>query len=131
MRAVNEAWATLSDPARRAAYDRDPASAAGGRRRSERPPLTDEEDLLADLADDTPLGGRVVLPRWLSLLPVTVFVLSVAAVLRGGAVQRLKRPWALAVGALPRVVRDVPGRSVRRPAQLPAAFRRRCVGTSR
>ena len=82
MRAVNEAWATLSDPARRAAYDRTlrvpPAAPA-----EERSPRTDEEDLLADLADDTPLGGRVVLPRWISLLPVTVFVLSVAAFCAG------------------------------------------------
>ena len=82
MRAVNEAWATLSDPARRAAYDQTlrvpPAAPA-----EERSPRTDEEDLLADLADDTPLGGRVVLPRWISLLPVTVFVLSVAAFCAG------------------------------------------------
>lgn len=79
MRAVNEAWATLGDPVRRAQYDLTlrtptrlpPAGAA--------PPFprTDEEELLADLADDTPLGGRVVLPRWISLLPVATFALSV------------------------------------------------------
>jgi len=81
MRAVNEAWATLGDPIRRAQYDltlrspttRPPAATAPSR------PRTDEEDLLADLADDTPLGGRVVLPRWISLLPVATFALSVGA----------------------------------------------------
>jgi hypothetical protein len=80
MRAVNQAWATLGDPARRARYDRSladpepppppvPADA----------PRSDAEDLLADLADDTPLGGQVVLPGWVSLLPVAVFALSIAA----------------------------------------------------
>jgi hypothetical protein len=79
MRAVNDAWATLGDPVRRARYDaahRAPTDVApdpGPERRS------DEEDLLADLADDTPVGARVVLPPWLSLLPVAVFALSVAA----------------------------------------------------
>jgi hypothetical protein len=80
MRSVNEAWATLRDPARRARYDRSlqvaddpvwPAGPAGV-------PRTDDEELLADLADDTPLGGRVVLPGWISLLPVAVFALSIA-----------------------------------------------------
>jgi hypothetical protein len=80
MRAVNEAWATLGDPLRRAEYDRacaapapaSPAPAPGPVRR-------DEEDLLADLADDSPIGERIVLPGWLSLLPVAVFGASLAA----------------------------------------------------
>jgi len=79
MRAINAAWATLSDPQRRARYDLslqdgpppaapDPAPTV---------PCYDEDDLLADLADDTPLGAMVVLPRWASLLPVAVFAASV------------------------------------------------------
>jgi hypothetical protein len=81
MRAVNEAWATLGDPARRAQYDlslRDPSTSPSVAPEAPHP-RTEEEDLLADLADDTPLGGRVVLPRWLSLLPVTVFALSIGS----------------------------------------------------
>lgn len=77
MRAVNEAWATLGDPSRRADYDRSlappqagPAPTAPERER------TDEEELLADLADDTPLGGRIVLAPWVSMLPVGAFVAS-------------------------------------------------------
>lgn len=86
MRAVNEAWATLGDPVRRAAYDRTLRAPGTPRPEAESPESpevrlrTDEEDLWADLADDTPLGGRVVLPRWMSLLPVAVFALSVGAV---------------------------------------------------
>lgn len=80
MRAVNEAWATLSDPGRRALYDLSlrpvPAQGAGERE----PPISrsdDDDDLWADLADGTPMRGRVVLPRWLSLLPVGAFAASV------------------------------------------------------
>ena len=90
MRAINDAWATLRDPDRRATYDRGlgrgrltaapaetrPASAETG-------PVSDLDDLLADLEDDTPVGGQVVLPRWLSLVPVAMFVASVAMVVVG------------------------------------------------
>jgi len=76
MRAVNEAWATLRDPDRRASYDLAlgpspviPAPASRVR--------TDEEELRADLEDDTPLGGQVVLPKWLSLVPVGTFAASI------------------------------------------------------
>jgi hypothetical protein len=85
MRAINEAWSVLGDPGSRARYDRslDPAPPS-----SATPPVaervrTDEEELLADLADDTPMGGRIVLPRWLSLLPVAVFAASVGTFLTG------------------------------------------------
>ena len=79
MRAVNLAWTTLRDPGRRATYDGSlsPLQAAAPPEPEPAAWRTDEEDLLADLADDTPLGGRVVLPRWLSLLPVATFVSSV------------------------------------------------------
>ena len=82
MRAVNEAWATLRDPERRASYDLTlsappvpPASPAEAPRER-----TDREELLADLEDDTPLGGRVVLPKWLSLVPVATFAASLGMV---------------------------------------------------
>jgi hypothetical protein len=79
MRAINDAWATLRDPARRASYDRTigrwpatPVAAAD-------PPPWDLDDRLADLEDDTLIGGVVVLPRWYALLPVAVFAASVVA----------------------------------------------------
>jgi hypothetical protein len=75
MRAVNEAWATLGDPVRRARYDRvlggDATGPTPGAGDGPAPP-SGEGDL-----DDTPWGGRVVLPRWLSLLPVGTFATSV------------------------------------------------------
>lgn len=80
MRAVNEAWAALSDPGRRALYDlqlgarpRDPIAAQPvfHQVRSE------EEELLADLADDNPIGGTIRLPRWIAMLPVGTFALSI------------------------------------------------------
>jgi hypothetical protein len=80
MRAINDAWATLRDPARRASYDRaigggptPPAPVAPAR--SAAP--SELDDLLADLEDDTPLGGQIVLPGWLSLVPVAAFAASV------------------------------------------------------
>ena len=84
MRAINDAWATLRDPDRRASYDR----GLGGvhlttAAAAEAHPVSDLDDLLADLDDDTPLGGRVFLPRWLSLLPVAAFVASIAMVVVG------------------------------------------------
>jgi DnaJ domain len=84
MRAVNDAWATLGDPARRAHYDLGlrPRTAAAPPA-PPGPPRSDAEELLADLADDTPLGARVVLPPWISLLPVAVFAVSVGAFVLG------------------------------------------------
>lgn len=90
MQAVNQAWATLGDPARRAAYDQ----ALGLRRTAAAPPApgprrgyepdprydpTDDidADLRADLADDRPLGPHVVLPRWMKMLPIGTFALSI------------------------------------------------------
>lgn len=86
MRAINEAWSVLGDPVRRARYDR--GLQHGGRPGAPVPahdagsgyPRDDEGDrhgdLRADLEDDTPIGGIVVLPRWLSLVPVAMFALS-------------------------------------------------------
>jgi hypothetical protein len=81
MRAINDAWATLRDPERRASYDRALRSSSGPAPVSEPRSTSDVDDLLADLLDDTPIGGQVVLPRWFALLPVAVFAASVAAFL--------------------------------------------------
>jgi hypothetical protein len=84
MRAINAAWATLGDPERRARYD----AALAGWPAAGRPPSeaadddgteVDLDDLFADLDDDTPIGGTIVLPRWMSLVPVATFALSVVA----------------------------------------------------
>ncbi len=92
MRAINDAWATLRDPDRRAAYDVSlgrarltaaPAETRPASAPAETRPVSDLDDLLADLEDDTPVGGQVVLPRWLSLLPVATFAASVATVVAG------------------------------------------------
>lgn len=84
MRAINEAWATLSDPARRATYD----LALHAPRPAPRPAPArtasagSEEDWL-DLDDDEPVRITVRAPRWLSLLPVALFGLSVGAFVIG------------------------------------------------
>ena len=83
MRALNDAWAILGDPARRASYDRGLGQEAASAPTAEPRVASDLDDLLADLQDDTPLGGRVVLPRWLSLVPVTAFAASVGMFLVG------------------------------------------------
>jgi hypothetical protein len=85
MRALNEAWATLGDPVRRARYDRaialgDPGPAAANPPpdRSWAGPDLDDLDL-----DDRPVHGPVRLPRWLSLLPAGLFATSVVAFVVG------------------------------------------------
>jgi hypothetical protein len=83
MRAVNEAWTVLGDPTSRARYDRSVGGAPTPRPPAAARVRTDDEELLADLADDTPLGNRIVLPRWLSLVPVAVFGASVATFAAG------------------------------------------------
>lgn len=87
MRDVNAAWATLGDPIRRARYDESlvgwPADDAARAQRDGDRARSEADDLLADLADDTPIGGTVVLPRWLSLVPVATFAFSVAAFVIG------------------------------------------------
>lgn len=83
MRAVNDAWAALSDPGRRAQYDRAIAASAPVAEAVQPPVRSEEEDLLADLADDGPIGGTVRLPRWMALLPVALFVSSLVVGLLG------------------------------------------------
>ena len=87
MQALNEAWAVLGDPVQRARYDRSldrPAPGSAPTATPTGPPRSDAEDLLADLADDRPIGGRVVLPGWLSLLPPACFAAAVGLVVGGG-----------------------------------------------
>jgi hypothetical protein len=83
MRAVNDAWAALSDPGRRAQYDRAIGASAPVAEAVQPPVRSEEEDLLADLADDGPIGGTVRLPRWMALLPVALFVSSLVVGLLG------------------------------------------------
>lgn len=71
MQAINEAWATLGDPVRRARYDRSIAPPAA----ATQPAWTDDEDLPVD--EDAPVRITVALPRWISLLPVATFAASV------------------------------------------------------
>jgi hypothetical protein len=105
MREINEAWAVLGDPGRRATYDlslREPPAAAPRSQPTEpaRDPwgvdprydptddLTDAElrawtlgidldDPRGDLGNDRPLGRTVVLPRWAALFPPGVLVAGI------------------------------------------------------
>lgn len=92
MRAVNEAWAVLSDPVRRARYDAtlgvgSPSSAVPSRPahsspRDPRYPWDQVDPVEADLveadADDRPIRANVKLPPWVSLLPVGLFAAAVS-----------------------------------------------------
>ena len=83
MRAINDAWSTLRDPGRRASYDLALRVSTAPSSSAPEPRTSDLDDLLADLDDDTPIGGRIVLPRWLSLVPVAAFGASLAALFVG------------------------------------------------
>jgi hypothetical protein len=98
MRALNDAWAILRDPDRRARYDRGLAAPVAGAPAPAPAPdgSTDADDLLRDLEDDTPLGGQVVLPGWFSLVPVGLFAGSVV-LLVGGALFSSAPALSLAV----------------------------------
>lgn len=93
MRAINQAWATLGDPDRRARYDLTlgapsvaaPAPPSSTVRRGYEPdPRYPAADLFDDewedvSFDDRPVRVTVVLPRWLRLLPVATFGAAVGA----------------------------------------------------
>jgi hypothetical protein len=99
MQAINQAWATLSDPARRAQYDRSlphlaarPAAPAPSRppRGYEPDPAYPAADLPEDWedwddvdADEHPIRVTVVLPRWLRMLPAATLGASGGAFLVG------------------------------------------------
>lgn len=81
MQAVNDAWATLGDPIRRARYDQSlaPVGPSAPPHRTEPGwDRSDDLDELSDLDDDRAVRTTVRLPRWLSLLPVALFALAVA-----------------------------------------------------
>ncbi len=90
MRAVNEAWAVLRDPVRRAAYDaevglRGPAPAQPSRptypfpRDPSYPWDLIDPDERDDEDDDRPFGSTVKLPPWFGLLPLGFFAGAVGA----------------------------------------------------
>jgi hypothetical protein len=102
MQAINQAWATLSDPARRAQYDRSlhhliTRTAAPGAPDPPRPTRGYEPDPAypaADLpedwdewddvdTDERPIRATVVLPRWLRMLPAATLGASGGAFLVG------------------------------------------------
>jgi hypothetical protein len=93
MQAINQAWATLGDPDRRARYDLSlgapsvapPAPAASTMRPGYEPdPRYPGAEVFDDewedvSGDDRPVRITVVLPRWLRLLPVGAFGAAVGA----------------------------------------------------
>jgi hypothetical protein len=83
MRAINEAWATLSDPARRASYDLALAAPSPAPAAAPAPAATAGDDAWRDLDDDEPIRITVQAPRWLSLLPVALFGVSIGAFVVG------------------------------------------------
>ena len=94
MRDLNEAWAVLGDPARRAAYDASLRGGAGAdehagpdrARRAERAtgapdpefvPYDDSEDVdYAAMLDDAPAGNGATVPRSAQILPAVLFGLA-------------------------------------------------------
>lgn len=96
MRAVNEAWAVLSDPARRAAYDVAIGLRGGAPSQPPRPayrfprdPSYPWDDIDPDLReqdetyDDRPVRPTIKLPQWVGLLPAGLFAGSVGAFIVG------------------------------------------------
>lgn len=89
MRAINDAWATLGDPARRASYDRSLRLAEHGATADRADPDRgddawglDEDDEVVDDGDQ-PVRVTVRLPGWVSLIPVGLFAASVATFVVG------------------------------------------------
>lgn len=80
MQAINDAWATLGDPARRALYDRSLVPEPRFDTRPAAPGFPDADADADDLdLDDDPVRITVALPRWLSLVPVATFAVSLLA----------------------------------------------------
>ncbi len=81
MQEINEAWATLGDPARRARYDLALRAAAAPAWPPSVPDVDEADDVDEDLddLDDRPVRITVRLPRWMSLLPVALFAVAVVA----------------------------------------------------
>jgi len=94
MRELNEAWAVLRDPVRRAAYDSTLGSSLAGPdgrpvepRRAPRPagaadpdfvPYDDSDDTdYAALLDDAPPGNGATIPRGVQVLPAVLFGVAV------------------------------------------------------
>jgi hypothetical protein len=85
MRDINAAWATLGDPVRRRQYDLTLTTPTGHGSAATNAPWTDADDPFAherydaDLDDDTSFSRiTMVVPRWLAMVPVSLFVLSIA-----------------------------------------------------
>jgi curved DNA-binding protein CbpA len=90
MRAINDAWATLGDRGRRAVYDRQVAHIAPPPAPGRAPVGFDEPggafwDLDDDdlVSDDVPLRATVALPRWVSLIPTGLFLMSIGVFVVG------------------------------------------------
>ncbi len=92
MRRLNEAWAVLGDPARRAAYDAAlegpvygtgatasaPSARPTGRPDPDFVPYDDSDDTdYAALLDDGPPGNGATLPRGAQLLPAVLFGIAI------------------------------------------------------
>lgn len=81
MREVNDAWATLGNPVRRQRYDATLRTPSPHRTASTTRSSSDSYDWYDDRGldlDDRPIGPPVVLPRWLAMIPVGLFALSMA-----------------------------------------------------
>lgn len=83
MRAINEAWATLGDPVRRARYDRSLHLPAARPRPPDEARDHDLVDSWVDQLDDRPVHPGAGMPRWLSLLPAGLFAGSVVTFVVG------------------------------------------------
>lgn len=103
MRRVNAAWAVLSDPSAKSAYDRSLAEARreaavardastrrdsvrkapSGASASFRPLHPDDDGVDPRLLDDTPFDGASPPPRWMVLLPVALVVGGAGVTLLG------------------------------------------------
>lgn len=91
MQRINQAWAVLGDPGRRAAYDRgleaddEPARRRPGPADYRFTPLDDDDTDYAALLDDTPVEGTQV-SRWLQTLPPALLVGGFVALVVGAVV---------------------------------------------